>query len=432
MMRNFPNLILAAILLVSRCILAQDAGVAVIQQPIAAKLPPAGGSIIGKVVCADTHTPARGARIMVVPVGATGTEATFAQPHMANTALDGTFRVLHLLPGEYAVIAAAAGYLSPLDGVILRRSNDSQATSDALWREKAPLVRISGQEAARVEIELQRGAILTGKVVYSDGSPATQLRVLLQNVATAKSEGKPDDLYDAGANMDPALLRQVTRTDDQGHFRISGIPGGRYRLVIIQNLEVGMNFGEAMFENLNQNIIRNDKLAFYSGNTFHQKDAKIYELQPGETVNDTEVVLPLTGVHSVQGVATSKDGARLNFGVVNLSDTTDSNIKLHTNIREGGEFRFIGVPEGIYEIKITRGLIVENPPSVEFVEDQVFPISDQFKPLRAFAETKVAVTVQTTDIDDLAVTLADTKLPDKAAPTADSEKTADGVVVPPQ
>jgi hypothetical protein len=152
MMRNLPNLSLAVVLFLSRCILAQDAGVSVIQQPAAAKALPAGGSIIGKVVCADTHTPARGARIMVVSVGSTGTEATFAQPHMANTALDGTFRVSHLPPGEYAVIAAAAGYLSPLDGVTVRHSNDSRAASDALWREKAPLVRISGQEAASVEI----------------------------------------------------------------------------------------------------------------------------------------------------------------------------------------------------------------------------------------------------------------------------------------
>jgi hypothetical protein len=428
MISNFSNLFLAVVLLLPRCSLEQDA-THVIEEPRGAKVLMAGGSISGKVVCADTHTPARGARIMVVPIGATGTEATFAQPHMANTALDGTFRVSHLPPGEYAVIAAAAGYLSPLDGVIARRSDDSKAASDALLQEKAPLVRIRGQEAASVEIELQRGAILTGKVVYSDGSPATQLRVLLQNVAIAKSEGKPDDLYDVGASMDPVLLRQVTRTDDQGHFRISGIPGGRYRLAIIQNLEVGMNFGEAMFENLNPGITRNDKLAFYSGNTTHRKDAKVYELRPGDAVDGIEVVLPLAGIHSVQGVATSKDGARLNFGVVNLSDTTDSNIKLHTNIREAGEFRFIGIPEGIYEIRITHGLIVENSTNVEFTEEQVL-FSDQFKPLRAFAETKIAVTVQTTDIDDLAVMLADTKLPERAP--ADSETSSDGVVVHPQ
>jgi hypothetical protein len=36
----------------------------------------------------------------------------------------------------------------------------------------------------------------------------------------------------------------------------------------------------------------------------------------------------------------------------------------------------------------------------------------QFKPLRAFADTDVAVVVQTTDIEGLSVRLADMKIPD--------------------
>jgi hypothetical protein len=79
-----------------------------------------------------------------------------------------------------------------------------------------------------------------------------------------------------------------------------------------------------------------------------------------------------------------------------------------------------------------RGGVLENPPQFDFSDELAEGIEDQFKPIRAFAETKVVVTVQTTDIDELAVTLADTKLPDKAALAADSEKTVDGVVVRPQ
>jgi hypothetical protein len=440
MMRNFPNLILAAVLFVSRCLLAQDAGVRVIQQPAAAKVPMAGGSIIGKVVCADTHTPARGARIVVQPLGATRQaeekEPTSWQPHMAITALDGTFQVLHLPPGEYAVITLAAGYLSPLDGVMLplgvsSNSSDREA-SDALLREKAPLVRISGRETARVDIELPRGAILTGKVVYSDGSPATGLRVLLQHVETTKREGQTENRRDTGAMMRGMFEHQTPKTDDQGHFRIPGIPGGLYRLAVIQNFEVGLNLGEEMFADLNPSIPPSDKLAVYSGNTFHRKDAKVYELRPGDTVDGIEVVLPLTGLHSVQGVATGKDGAPLNFGLVSLSDTADSNIKFHNNIRAGGEFRFSGIPEGIYEIKIIGGQIIENPPNFELIEEQMPAIQARFKPLRAFAETKVAVTVQTTDVDDLAILLADTKLPERAVPAADPETSPENVVVHPQ
>ena len=430
MMRSFRIFFLVVALLLSRCGLAQDA-TELIEQSKDSKAPLAGGSITGKVVCADTHTPARGARILLQSLGATRQaekkEATGWEPHMAITALDGTFRVLHVPPGEYAVITLAAGYLSPLDGVGV---SDSEAI-DSLLREKAPLVRISGRETARVDIELLRGAILSGKVVYADGSPATGLRVLLQYIETTKREGQTESRPDSGAMMRGMFEHQTPKTDDQGHFRVSGIPGGSYRLAVIQNFEVGLNLGQEMFADLNPSIPPSNKLTVYSGNTFHQKDAKIYELRPGDIVDGIEIVLPLTGLHSVQGVATGKDGAQLNFGSVSLSDTADSNIKFHTNIRAGGEFRFSGIPEGIYEIKIIGGQIVENPPNVEFDEEQMAAVQARFKPLRAFAATIVSVTVQTTDVDDLTVTLADMKLPERTVPVADPE-TPDRVVEHPQ
>jgi hypothetical protein len=438
-MRYPQTLLLAAILLLSKCTLAQDTAVTVVQQPPAVKGPLASGSISGKVLCADTHTPARGARIMVMAASAFGegeeNGINSGQPQMAITALDGSFRVPHMPPGDYFILVFAAGYLSPLDGVMVANTNNDaaqQRSVGALLQEKAPKVSIHGQETARVDIELQRGAILSGRVVYSDGSPAAQLPVLLQKPEPAKSDGKPEELIDAGAMLGAMLLRQSPNTDDQGHFRISGIPGGRYRLAVTQKFEASMNLGEDLMVQLNPGMTKNNQLTIYSGNTLHQKDAKLYELRPGETLDGVEIILPLTGLHSIQGVATGKDGTPLNFGLLSLSDTADPTINFHANIRAGGEFRFSGIPEGIYEMKITKGGVFENPPPFEFPDEVFSGMQDQFKPIRAFAETKVAVTVQTIDIDDLAVTLADTKLPDKAAPGVDSEKTAGGVVVPPQ
>jgi hypothetical protein len=52
----------------------------------------------------------------------------------------------------------------------------------------------------------------------------------------------------------------------------------------------------------------------------------------------------------------------------------------------------------------------------------------QFKPLRVFADTTVAVVVQTTDIDGLTVTSPDTKLPDP--PKQSDISTPDQIVIP--
>ena len=435
-MRYPQTLIFAAILLLSKCTLGQDIAVTVMQPPTANR-PLAAGSIIGKVMCADTRRPARGARIMVMAASTFGegeqNGINSGPPPMASTALDGSFRVPHMPPGDYFILVFAAGYLSPLDGVMVANTKDSaqQRSVGALLEEKAPKVSIHGQETARLDVELQRGAILAGTVVYSDGSPAAELPVLLQKPEPAKGEGKQEELIDAGAMLGEMLGRQRSITDDQGHFRISGIPGGRYRLTVIQKFEQNTNLDD-LVDRFNPGLEKNDRLIVYGGNTLHQKDAKLYELRPGDTLGGVEIILPLTGLHSIQGVATAKDGTPLNFGLLSLSDTADPTINFHTKVRAGGEFRFTGISEGIYEMKITRGGVFENPPQFDFSDELSDGMEDQFKPIRAFAETKVVVTVQTTDVDDLVVTLADTKLPDKAAPAADSEKTVDGAVVRPQ
>ena len=435
-MRYPQTLIFAAILLLSKCMLGQDIAVTVMQPPTANR-PLAAGSIIGKVMCADTRKPARGARIMVMAASTFGegeqNGINSGPPPMAITALDGSFRVPHMPPGDYFILVFAAGYLSPLDGVMVANTKDSaqQRSVGALLEEKAPKVSIHGQETARLDVVLQRGAILAGSVVYSDGSPAAELPVLLQKPEPAKGEGKQEELIDAGAMLGEMLGRQRSITDDQGHFRISGIPAGRYRLTVIQKFEQNTNLDD-LVDRFNPGLEKNDRLIVYGGNTLHQKDAKLYELRPGDTLGGVEILLPLTGLHSIQGVATAKDGTPLNFGLLSLSDTADPTINFHTKVRAGGEFRFTGISEGIYEMKITRGGVFENPPQFDFSDELSDGMEDQFKPIRAFAETKVVVTVQTTDVDDLVVTLADTKLPDKAAPAADSEKTVDGVVVRPQ
>ena len=435
-MRYPQTLIFAAILLSSKCTLGQDIAVTVMQPPTANR-PLADGSIIGKVMCADTRKPARGARIMVMAASTFGegeqNGINSGPPPMAITALDGSFRVPHMPPGDYFILVFAAGYLSPLDGVMVSNTKDSALLRSVgtLLEGKAPKVSIHGQETARLDVELQRGAILAGTVVYSDGSPAAELPVLLQKPEPAKGEGKQEELIDAGAMLGEMLGRQRSITDDQGHFRISGIPAGRYRLTVIQKFEQNTNLDD-LVDRFNPGLEKNDRLIVYGGNTLHQKDAKLYELRPGDTLGGVEIILPLTGLHSIQGVATAKDGTPLNFGLLSLSDTADPTINFHTKVRAGGEFRFTGISEGIYEMKITRGGVFENPPQFDFSDELSDGMEDQFKPIRAFAETKVVVTVQTTDVDDLVVTLADTKLPDKAAPAADSEKTVDGVVVRPQ
>ena len=117
------------------------------------------------------------------------------------------------------------------------------------------------------------------------------------------------------------------------------------------------------------------KLTIYSGNTLHRKDAKVYELRAGDATDGIEIVLPLNGLHSVRGIAASKDGIPLNAGSLHPCITGDSAINFHTRIDADGTFVFSGIPEDTYQLKASNAFIFfENAPSAEVPPEQLFPI----------------------------------------------------------
>ena len=394
------------------------------EQAAPGKKPIPQGGVMGHVICTDTHAPARGARIMLFSF-ASLTEAhgpigiVNGQPHTAVTGLDGAFFLSHVAPGEYIVMALAAGYLSPMDGMEMPRDgkqSDAKVLAETL-RKNGPTVRVSGQGAARIDIELVRGAVLSGKVVYSDGSPAGQRPVQIQKSTPPKPGVKPEDSVDLGEMVRMMFLQQTHSTDDQGHFRISGIGPGSYWVSVTQSFEANAGLVEELVSSFDPSTKPTGKLTIYSGNALHRKDAKVYELRPGDTVDGIEIVLPLNGLHSIQGTAAGKDGALLNAGTLDLVDTTDPTINFRTAVEVDGEFHFTGVPEGTYQLKVRNAFILEDPAAKEEEllwgeTPQRWQYMQQFNPQRAFVETTVPVTVQSSDIEGFTLTLANSKLPE--------------------
>jgi len=406
--------LLTSIVVVSMAARAQEGVGVVIPQPPGAKDKPLPqGSVSGHVTLADVHGPARGAKVMLFPLGMLGGGSdgigAVGGPLMGVTGLDGAFQLRHVAPGEYVAVVFAAGYLSAMDGVMAPMKTgpqDSKALEKHL-RETAPVVRVSGQDQARIDIELQRGAIFTGKVVYSDGTPATQLPVLLQNSKDKATAEKSPEQADVGGVFRSLLLHQDVTTDDQGHFRIAGVAAGSYRIAVPQKFDAG-NADEEMMQALMPSLANAGRLVVYSGNTLHRKDARLYEVKAGDLADGIEITLPLNGLHVVRGSAAGKDGIPLNHGMLDLIDSGDPTISFHTTVGADGEFRFSGIPEGEYQLKATDGRIYQNaPPGIEQTQ-----FDRQSKPTRAFADTTVGLAVQTTDVENFTLTLADTKLPD--------------------
>ena len=388
------------------------------------------GSIRGNVICMDTHTPARGAQIMLMPAGQAGEGQQGSGDTAVSTELDGSFSLSHVAPGEYFVLAFAPGYLSPIDGIKVSpdgKNHEEPGFIDAELRKRVKPVLVSGAEAVRADIELVRGAVLTGRVVYSDGSPATHVKVLLQHAEEAGASSTETGVVDVGASI-RAIFQQAgnSKPDDQGHFRLPGIPPGKYRLAVTQ-MNPSMGLGAAMEFIMDPGKVPSGTLTVYSGNTLHKKQARVFELAAGDTVDGIDIVLPLNGLHSVSGVIAGKDGVPVDWASLDLSDTTDSSITFHTTAHTGGEFHFAGVPEGTYELKSKDGRIYQNATSADLPEDQVLAMDSALQAKRAFAATSQSVIVKDTDLENVNVTPAETKLPEMPTPARGVRPGADEV-----
>ena len=379
------------------------------------------GRIVGTVLCADTHRPARGATLLVSAVpAAEGSNTRMPGTTMGRVALDGTYMVQHLPPGEYTVVAMLQGYLSHMDDFM----SEGAPPSPADMRERLlrwGTVTITGGEAERFDITLERGAALSGQVVFSDGAPATQVSMDIEDVNAKKLTGESETQMRMGTAMSRTLFtHQSQNTDDQGRFRISGLRPGKYRIAAVSSLSNQEDANQDMggMIALMGNLFDPSSLRIYSGDTLHRKAAKVYEVRAGDEINGIEITIPLNAFHFVKGTLTAKDGRAINKATITLTDVADDSVTYLTDVSEQGSFAFATVAAGTYTLSAKGARILTRIAGA----DQDLPMAQS--PTRetgAFADGSTSVIVKDSDVTDVSLTLVEVPLaPDSNAPQTPS------------
>jgi hypothetical protein len=303
-------------------------------------------TISGSVICADTNGPARLAMVILRSTTASAGGKMMADSgHSVPVGLDGSYRFTNVRPGTYQIGATLAGYIDPLGEF----SPEDFASQDPEMQKRIRaaaqvVVTITGNESAHIDLRLERGASISGRVLFEDGSPAIGWQV---QSAAAPAKGAENPFVPGGLKNLPHL--PVT-TDDTGHFRLSGLPSGEYVLQARVNVE-GMDRGgfapTSSGAGMEGNFVwlMGIQLTAYSGSAMHVADAKAVSVSAGDEWTGVEIVVPLYQMHAVSGHVLAKtDAHAVNFGTVELADKKDSSVTFTATLHEDGSFRFEYVP----------------------------------------------------------------------------------------
>src|SRR5262249_50716662 len=144
-------------------------------------------TVTGHVYLADTNTPARFAYVMLEPASALDKDpdphppkdwaASLIHTSTVQTLLDGSFVIPKVEPGTYYVVAYKHGYLSPLSTVSEEALEHPTPEDHKRIAGILPRIVVEGGLPVSVDIRLERGAIISGTILFDDGSPASGLPV---------------------------------------------------------------------------------------------------------------------------------------------------------------------------------------------------------------------------------------------------------------
>lgn len=386
------------------------------------------GSVTGHVFCADTNEPARFASVSLEAVpdpsaaksdASHGRFASFGggATISVETTLDGSFALSKVKPGDYFVIVSQPGYIKARNLFTQKEIDDPSPEMRALVERVLPRVHIEANQSQRVEVSLERGAAVSGTIVYDDGSPAGGLDVRLHHKDASGKWAMLNRNFEAG-----------TTTDDRGNFRMASLLADEYMIETDLSLSdtKTSTFGSGAKGETMEFALMNVRfsLPFYGAGLARQQDAKGFKLTAGQELTGQNMTLPVSKLRQLNGrVAAGADGHFVNAASLSLVTRDDGKELASTDIsRDDGLFHFEFVPDGDYILKVTNARDVAWDPSIPPKSGVANPFQAQDKErvLQSYGSTEVPLVLSGNVLSMVATVPPDTK-PDSAKSSTASQ-----------
>ena len=337
------------------------------------------GSVVrGRVFYQDTSRPVRRGwigfhkvRELVEPNSSDKTEKIVAvsrnwgEEKYVLTNDEGDFVMKGVKSGIYQPIVKVQGVLNPgyNDG---ENPNFQQITID-------------GASEIQMNIGVQRGGAISGRVLYSDGQPVIGARMQILIKKDTKYTNFSGDRNSFGYSI----------TDDRGFYRFTALPVDEY--VVFATEQSVQNASGVGTNNNNVSPFNNDsELKTFYPNAAEIKDARPISIFPGQEQADTNLTVPDRRLFKISGTVVAKsnnlplknmrvsfqkisDGAMMNFGF------SDNQTK-QTTTDSQGSWTLIDLPAGKYRVTAASNDVntdYGNQPKAEDNQPKYAPFSKE-------------------------------------------------------
>jgi hypothetical protein len=319
---------------------------------------------------------------------------------MTQTGLDGSFVASGVAPGDYYVFGSVAGYVQPRN--IVQAAFDAGADLSKPIS-GVPIVHVASERSSQADVTVDRGAAISGGVVWDDGSPVTHAIVTVVS-ANSKTETLPVEFNMLALSSGLGGGGIVSISDDLGHFRIAGLAPGDYfvKATFQASSQIAMQRGVMSASS----FTAASPLVVFAPAALHKAEAKAVTLHAAEDRGDEVVTISLTGMRTVSGrVASAEDHHNVNSGRVTLEDPKDKDFSRSAGVDANGDFSLTFVPPGTYNLVVTDAADTE-PSKKE--PTGILKISVDHT-LRSYEDGKQSVIVGENDVTGLSFELAPAK-----------------------
>jgi hypothetical protein len=254
-----------------------------------------------------------------------GPMGPMSMPPQTLTDQDGRFVFDKLAPGSYRVDAQKTGF-APLN----EPGRAMTAATD-----------VAAGRTVDLQLQLQKGAVIAGKVLDASGEPMADVRLMAMRRMDGPA-GMPQRFV-------PAPMQGPQQTNDIGEFRIAGLASGDYIVAAVPQL--GSPFGGP---GTPPSATGTTTTSTYYPGTTDQAAAQSITVHAGETINNITFSMQSVRGFRISGRVVDENGEPAARAMVMLMPDPRSGSFMgpmgHATTGDDGRFTIADVPSGTYRI----------------------------------------------------------------------------------